>query len=193
LAGLPPPAVYAVIGTLAAVENVFPPVPADTAVALGAFLSQFGDISAAAVFAVTWTANVASASATYVASRTFGRRFFAGRVGRRILRPGALERIERLYQRYGTWGVFFSRFIPAVRAVVPPFAGLAKLGAVRTIVPLAAASAIWYGALTFVIATLASRLEDVRRLVGHINVVALAVVVVVVALVVGIGRLRRSG
>lgn len=193
MAGLPPPAVYAVIGTLAAVENVFPPVPADTAVALGAFLSQFGDISAAAVFAVTWTANVASASATYVASRTFGRRFFAGRVGRRILRPGALERIERLYQRYGTWGVFFSRFIPAVRAVVPPFAGLAKLGAVRTIVPLAAASAIWYGALTFVIATLASRLEDVRRLVGHINVVALAVVVVVVALVVGIGRLRRSG
>lgn len=181
------------IGGLAGVENFFPPVPADTAVALGAFLSQFGDISAPTVFAVTWIANVASAATTYVASRTFGRRFFAGRVGRRILRPGAIERIERLYHRYGTWGVFFSRFIPAVRAVVPPFAGIAKLGAVRTIVPLAAASAIWYGTLTFVIATLASRLEDVGRLVGQVNAVALVAVGVMVVAAVVIGRWwRRS-
>ena len=46
LLGLPPTAVYAVIGILAGVENIFPPVPADTAVAIGAFLSTGGAISA---------------------------------------------------------------------------------------------------------------------------------------------------
>ncbi len=35
LSGLPSIAVYSVIGLLAAIENVFPPVPADTAVVLG--------------------------------------------------------------------------------------------------------------------------------------------------------------
>ena len=42
VAGLPQAGVYAVLIVLSAVENVFPPVPADVAVVLGAFLSQRG-------------------------------------------------------------------------------------------------------------------------------------------------------
>lgn len=162
---------------------MFPPVPADTAVALGAFLSHWGTISALGVFAVTWTANVATASAVYVGARTYGRRFFTGRIGQRLLRPAALARLEELYHRYGVWGIFLSRFIPAVRAVVPPFAGVVRLDAVRALVPLAAASAIWYGTLTFLVATLARRLEDVRRLLGQINVAVLAIAAVIVTIV----------
>jgi len=82
LLGLPPTAVYTIIGVLAGVENVFPPVPADTAVAIGAFLSAGGRISAQAVFAVTWIANVVGAIMVYAAGRTIGRPFFQGRLGR---------------------------------------------------------------------------------------------------------------
>jgi hypothetical protein len=42
LADLPPVLIYLVIGIGAAVENVFPPVPADTFVLLGAFLAASG-------------------------------------------------------------------------------------------------------------------------------------------------------
>lgn len=154
---------YLVIGGLAAVENVFPPVPADTVVAVGAFLSRFGPLSAGVILAVTLVANVGSAAAVYVAARTFGRGFFTGRIGRRLLRPESLERLERLYARHGTWGIFVSRFIPGVRAVVPPFAGVAKLGAARTLIPAALASGIWYGTITIVVVLVADRLSDVAR------------------------------
>lgn len=132
-------------------------------VAVGAFLSRFGPLSAGVILAVTLVANVGSAAAVYVAARTFGRGFFTGRIGRRLLRPESLERLERLYARHGTWGIFVSRFIPGVRAVVPPFAGVAKLGAARTLIPAALASGIWYGTITIVVVLVADRLSDVAR------------------------------
>ena len=43
---LPPLPTYVVLSVLSALENVFPPVPADVAVAVGAFLAQQGRVSA---------------------------------------------------------------------------------------------------------------------------------------------------
>jgi membrane protein DedA with SNARE-associated domain len=174
--------VYLVVGGLAAAENVFPPVPADTVVAVGAFLSRFTSLSAGAILAVTWVANVGSACVVYVAARTVGRGFFKGR-------------IERLYARHGTWGIFVSRFLPVVRAVVPPFAGVAKLGAARTLIPVAVASGIWYGAVTIVVVLVADHLGDVARLLAGVGLVAwilaLGLVVIVTVLVV-VRRQRKA-
>lgn len=180
---LPPAAVYTVIGALAAAENVFPPVPADTAVAIGAFLSTAGTVSALNVFLITWVANVATATSVYVAGRTVGRSFFRGRLGRRLMHPRRLARLEALYGHYGSWGIFFSRFIPGVRGVVPPFAGVAQLRFWRAVPAMALASGIWYGALTFFAATLVTKLDDVAVLVSHLNRVALAAALAVIAVV----------
>lgn len=199
---VPPGPLYTMVGVLAAIENIIPPVPADTAVALGAFLSAGGVISANMVFAVTWGANVTSAVAVYAAARHLGRPFFTGRLGRRLLKPRNLARLERVYDRYGTWGIFLSRFIPGARAVVAPFAGIAGLKAGRAVVPLALASAIWYGALTFVAATFVREIDQITRLVRGLNRTGLAVGAVAL---VGMGvwllwrassrrpRLRSSG
>ena len=62
-----------------------PPVPADTAVALGALLAGRGVLDAWTVFGVTWGANVTSASAVYWLARRYGPAFFRGRTGRRLL------------------------------------------------------------------------------------------------------------
>ena len=180
---------YGLIGALAAIENLIPPIPADTAVGFGAFLSHRGTVSALGIFAVTWTANVGSACAVYIAGRTLGRQFFTGRIGRRLIHPRRLARIEHLYQAHGAWGIFLSRFVPGVRAVVPPFAGIARLGAVRALVPVAAASAIWYGLLTAVVATAAGTIEEVARLVARLNWALL--LVALVAVLVGVVTARR--
>lgn len=173
-------------------ENVFPPVPADTAVALGAFLSRGEEISALGVFAVTWASNVAGALVVYGGAYIVGRRFFTGRIGSRLLRPRALARIERLYARHGLWGIFVSRFIPGVRAVVPPFAGIARLTPLKAVPPMAVASAVWYGVLTYIAATVAGRLEDLARLLAQVNRVALAMALAAVAVAVVVWHARRG-
>lgn len=191
LLGLPPTAVYAIIGMLAGVENVFPPVPADTAVAIGAFLSAGGRISAQTVFAVTWIANVVGAIMVYAAGRTIGRPFFKGRLGRRLLNPGAMVRLELLYRNYGTWGIFASRFIPGLRAVVPPFAGVANLGTLRVVLPLAVASGLWYGALTFVAATAVREIDEIIEFARGFSLASIVSAGVLVAVVVFAWRRRR--
>jgi membrane protein DedA with SNARE-associated domain len=191
LLDLPGPAVYLVLAGLAAAENVFPPVPADSAVALGAVLSAGGHVTALGVFLVTWSANFVSASLVYTAARTVGRAFFRGPLGRRLVRREALARIERLYDRYGTWAIFVSRFIPGVRAVVPAFAGVANLGAARALLPVLVASGLWYGTLTFVAATFIRNVDAVAAWLTRFQWLALGVGLVAVAAGLGIVVLRR--
>ena len=121
---LPAWLVYAGLGAGAAIENVIPAVPADTFVVVGGFLAALGDLQAGWVFAVTWTCNVASALAMYHVGHTRGRRFFDVGWGRHVLTSRQMERVGVFYDRFGTTAIFFTRFLPGLRAVVPVFAGV---------------------------------------------------------------------
>jgi membrane protein DedA with SNARE-associated domain/uncharacterized tellurite resistance protein B-like protein len=166
---LPPAAVYAVLALLAAVENVIPPVPSDAAVALGAFLSNRGVTTPLGVFFVTWVANLAGATAVYFAARRYGRRLFATSTGRRLLAPRSLAIIEREYLRFGVAGIFVSRFLPGIRAVVPPFAGLVRLSPLRTLVPIGVASALWYGGITLLGSVIGAEWDRINSIILGVN------------------------
>jgi membrane protein DedA with SNARE-associated domain/uncharacterized tellurite resistance protein B-like protein len=144
-------------------------VPSDAAVALGSFLSHRHVTTPLAVFLVTWTANLAGAAGVYLAARRYGRRLFASPTGRRLLAPRSLAIMEREYLRFGVIGIFLSRFLPGIRAVVPPFAGLVGLGAVRTFVPMGIASAIWYGGITLLGALIGAEWTRITALIAGVN------------------------
>ena len=190
LESLPPGPLYGLIAALAAVENVFPPVPADTAVALGAFLAGRGIMDPWVVFGLTWAANVGSGAVVYALARRHGRALFQGALGRRLLSDATITHIEEQYRRHGTWGIFLSRLLPVWRGLVMPFAGIARVPPWRALVPLAVASGLYYGALTFVVTTLGTNLEDVLRVLGRVNAV-LAVIAVALLCAVAIWMLRR--
>lgn len=168
-------------------------MPADTAVALGALLAGRGVLDAWTVFGVTWGANVTSASAVYWLARRYGAPFFRGRTGRRLLPERVLAHLEVAYRRHGAYGIFLSRLLPVWRAVVPSFAGIAGLSAPRALIPLALASALWYGALTFFVATLGNNLDAVVTALTRVNRVlgVVAVVAVIFAVVWVRRRLKR--
>ena len=188
---------YAVLAVLAAVENVMPPVPSDAAVALGAFLSHRGVTTPLAVFLVTWVSNLLGAAGVYVMARKYGRRLFTSPTGRRLLAPRSLALIEREYLRFGTVGIFISRFLPGIRAVVPPFAGLVGLGALRTLVPMGIASGIWYGSIITLAAVLGAEWQRITALISGVNrtlgiAAGIAVAAAVVWYVVRARRRRRE-
>lgn len=184
LVSLPPGTTYLAIASLAALENLFPPVPADTVVGLGAYLASRGALAWPAVFGVTWSANVGSATVVYLAGRHLGRPFFETPVGRRLLSERTLASIERAYRRWGWWGIFLSRALPVWRAVVPPFAGVARLPARHALPPIYLASALWYGALTYVVYRVGGTLDQVLDAIDHMNrgLAVAALVLTVVAL-----------
>lgn len=174
-AALPPGTLYALIAALAAVENVFPPVPSDVALALGALLAGRGVLDPWLVFAAGWAGNVGSATLVYRAGHRYGRPFFLGPLGRRLVSEAGLRHIETAYARHGGWGIFVSRLLPVWRAVVPPFAGVAGLPAGRALPPIALAALVWYGALTAGVTVLGTNLDAVLAVLTRVNAALLAI------------------
>ena len=180
---LPAWLVYAGLGAGAAIENVIPAVPADTFVVVGGFLAALGDLQAGWVFAVTWTCNVASALAMYHVGHTRGRRFFDVGWGRHVLTSRQMERVGVFYDRFGTTAIFFTRFLPGLRAVVPVFAGVTHQRLLPVALPIAVASGIWYGMPVWAGAFAGHNLEVVQATIGDVNRWLLAIAVVVASAV----------
>ena len=144
---IPTWALYVLIGTGAALENLFPPIPSDVMVILGGVLVDRGVVKLAPVLLVAWASNVAMAIFVYVMSRRYGREIFSRRWAHWLLRPHQLDQLAIFYATYGIGAIFLSRFLPVFRVLIPAFAGVSHLGFFRTAIPVAVASAIWYTAL----------------------------------------------
>ena len=181
VAQLPEMLVYVVLMALSALENIFPPVPADVAVVLGAFLAQHGTTDAAALGVLCWLANTASAAGMYFYARRHGRRFFAKGWRRKLMPPEAIADLERAYVKHGMAGIFISRFLPGVRAAVTPFAGVVGMSPVRALAPAAVASAIWYAVLVGFGSFLGVNWQTARTMLDDANKVLTGFAVLVTA------------
>ena len=148
LSALPIGTLYLAIGVISAVENIFPPFPADIVVAFGSFLAARGRASPYSTFLVAWAGNLIGAALMYYVGRRYGSSAFMSRL-ERWAGKGAEQRLMALYGRYGLPALFLSRFLPAVRAVVPPFAGAMKLPVLPVALAVGAASGVWFTFITF--------------------------------------------
>jgi len=179
---LPGPTVYLLLGAGAALENLVPAVPADTFVALGGLLSTVGPLSGRWVFLTTWLCNVASALAMYRLGYVHGRTLFGTSIGRFVLKPHQIERMAAFYARWGLPAIFFTRFLPGVRSVVPVFAGITRQRWLPVAVPIVTASAIWYGALVWLGRWAGANIDLLARLLRGLQGTLGLVAVVVAAL-----------
>ena len=194
LSHVPLGVLYLLMAAFAAVENVFPPVPADTVVAFGSWLAARGQGSPFWAIFATWVGNVAGAGAMYAVGRRHGtawmhRKFPA------LADEKNERRLRELHGKYGDVSLVLSRFIPGVRALVPPFAGALRLSPLRTMLALSLASALWYGLVSYVAfragadwSGLMARITRYGRLVS----IGAATVVAVVALVWWLRHRRRT-
>ena len=142
------------------------------------------------VFGLAWVANVGSAAGVYALARRHGALVSRGFLGRHIFTPRTVAHIEEQYRRHGAYGIFFSRLLPVWRGVVMPFAGIARVPAWRALIPMALASAIYYGALTYLVSRLGTDLDVVVRIVRGVNT-GLAVVGGVLIVVIALWIIRR--
>ena len=195
LSGLSIGTLYAAIALISAVENIFPPFPADVVVAFGSFLAARGQASPYSTFLVAWLGNLAGASIMYYVGRRYGSSAFMTRL-ERWAGAGAEQRLLRLYGRYGLPALFISRFLPAVRAIVPPFAGAMRLPPLPVALAVATASGIWFTFITFIAFRAGSNWEvlyaTVVRSSKIIGFSASGLVVLVVAILYVRHRRRKT-
>jgi len=193
LAARGPVLLYSLLGIGSALENFFPPIPADTFILLGAFLAASGRADASTVFLVTWLANSAAALLVYRMGYKFGRPFFQVGLGRYVLNPAQLRRLGTFYQRWGLPAIFFARFLPGLRAMVPIFAGVTHQPIRIVAFPILVASGLWYGGLVWLGATAGRNLPAVGQWLAGANKLLLTLaLMVLIGVAVWWYRTRRS-
>jgi membrane protein DedA with SNARE-associated domain len=168
LTSLPPGALLSAMAVLAAIENIFPPIPADAIVALGGFLAARKGASPWPAFLVVWGGNMAGVVLMYFLGRRYGTAVIERRY--KLDRSGTADaRVLHWHQRYGTLAFFLSRFVPGVRAVVPPVAGALRIPFPGAMVAIAAASGLWYGAITWVAFRAGNNWEALLATIGRLG------------------------
>lgn len=190
LGDLPIGTLYVAIAGLSAFENFFPPFPSDGVIAFGSFLASRAQGSPFTVFVLGWFGNVAGAMVTYTLARRFGSDMILKRL-KRYAGPTAENRMKDLIARYGFGGLFVSRFLPGVRAVVPPFAGAMRLPPVKVFLAIASASAVWFGIITFLAFRAGDNWDLLQEYILRSGTWAGVISVTIVALMVAIWLLRR--
>lgn len=187
-AGLPPGLLYLALYAAALIENVFPPAPSDVVVAFGSFIAARGPGAPGLTFAAVLAGNVSGAMFMYWVGRKYG----ADRVLRRLGGSGdGQARMEVMFARWGMWALVVSRFLPGVRALVPPFAGALRLGAVRSAIAMGLASAVWYGGITYLAYTAGANFEALKARIAEGQKWAAIVAVAIVAVVAVVWWTRR--
>ncbi len=193
LAALPGPLLYLAIAVAAFAENVFPPLPADTVIALGAFVVARGDGSATAAWLATMIGNVGGAMTMFALGRRLGVSWFTTRFPR-IFPVESTQRVAADFRRRGVMAVAISRFLPGVRAVVPPVAGASGMTVASSAMAMALASGVWYGIVCVVAFRAGANAEHVlAQIAAQQRVVAVAAAVIaIIAVVRYLHRRRRA-
>lgn len=181
-----PLAVILILMLLSALENVFPPVPADIAAALGAFWAVRAGISPVLVGSLCFLGNQVTAVAVYFWVRNRGEAVRSSREFRLLLPLEIQPKVRGYFDRYGGLGIFLSRFLPGLRAGVLPFAALNHVPPFKALGPATAASLLWYAALTAAGSALGLAYDEVRTTVARLTGVlgALGVGIAAIALFV---------
>ena len=194
LASLPPATLYIILALVAATENFLPPIPADVIVAFGSFLAARADRSPAPTIIAVVVGNVGGALAMLALGRRYGSAWIRQHLNR-VMGESAEQRVQHWYNRYGLPALFLSRFLPGVRAVVPPLAGAIRVPVGGAIAAIAIASTIWYASLALIAYRLGSEWDRIMEAMKQFQMVAAIVAGAIVAvgfLVWHVVRRRRQ-
>lgn len=194
LGGVSPATLYALLALIAFIEGIFPPMPADVVVALGSFLAARNGANLYLTIAVIVGGMSAGSAVVYWLARRFGAVWMHAQL-KRFGVDNAERQLEALYGRYGLGALFIGRFVPGLRMLVPPVAGMLRVPFITSMTLITLASIIWYG----LIAALAFRVGSdwemfrfaIERLLARVGLTAAAFLALASLIGWGVWRQRR--
>ena len=162
------------------IENIFPPSPSDLILVAVAIISG---ITHKSIIPVIIASTVGSTLGFWI--------MFA--IGRKVdnkiieknkikfISKSSIEKVEKLFQKWGFKLVVANRFISGTRAVVSFFAGITGLPLPKTIMLSGVSSFLWYGILSY--AGYYFGRHDWKILIGYLYIYDKIVITIVILIV----------
>ncbi|GAA2382819.1 membrane protein [Catellatospora methionotrophica] len=159
---LPALAIYLIVGLVIGTESMGIPLPGEIVLVSASLLAATQDhISPWGVAAAAAIGAIVGDSIGYAVGKRGGRPLL-DRLGRRFpkhLGPEQIVRAEAMFGRWGTWAVFFGRFIALLRILAGPMAGALKVPYRKFLLANAGGGLVWAFGTTFAIYALGAVAE----------------------------------
>lgn len=173
---------YWAIIILIAVENIFPPIPSEVILTFGGFMTAQTEMSVTGVVIASTVGSVAGAVVLYYIGSILGEE----RMKRLVLKYGkwlrvTTEDVEKSYgwfDKYGSWTVFFCRFIPLIRSLISIPAGMSKMGMIKFLLLTTAGTLIWNIVLVNLGASVGSNWESIVEVMDVYSNIAYAIIAI---------------
>jgi membrane protein DedA with SNARE-associated domain len=155
LHSIPPLTVYLIVGAVVGVESLGVPLPGEIVLVTAALLSSGHELAVnpMGVGAAGVIGAVVGDSIGYTIGRRLGLPLFDW-LGRRFPKhfgPGHVALAERIFLRWGSFAVFFGRFIALLRIFAGPLAGALKMRYPRFLSANVSGAICWAGGTTALI------------------------------------------
>ena len=173
---------YAAIVVLIAVENIFPPIPSEVILTFGGFMTAATDMTVTGVIIASTAGSVGGAVVLYYLGSILG----AERMKRIVMKYGKWLRlttddVDKSYgwfNKYGSWTVFFCRFIPLIRSLISIPAGMSRMSMLKFLVLTTIGTFIWNTVLVNLGASVGENWEDIVAVMDVYSNIAYAVIAV---------------
>lgn len=138
---------YIGIFLLITIENIFPPIPSEVILTFGGFMTTETNLSVSGVVIFATMGSVVGAIILY----GIGLLIDVKRIEKIVDKWGHLLRLtkndihkaDKWFSKYGSWTVFFCRFIPLIRSLISLPAGMARMNFGIFLLLTALGSFIW--------------------------------------------------
>ena len=180
---------YAGIGLLVGISGVIAVPGTELPMLFAGFNVYDHHLTLVGIIVAGVVGDVLGASVAYAIGR-FASQELIERHGAKIhAKPADLERAHRWFERYGTWVIVVSRWLPVVRAAFPYAAGVSRMAYGRFVAMATLGSIVWIGFLGVLGNAVGSQWQNWRHHLEYVDYVGVAVVGVLV--IWGGGRWSR--
>ena len=133
---------------LMSIESSFIPFPSEVVLIPAGYLAARGEMDMGLILLVSLLGSLTGALVNYFGALWIGRAFLL-RYGRYFfIKPSALEKMERFFERHGPISTFTGRLIPGIRQLISLPAGLARMDLRLFLFYTALGAGIWGTILT---------------------------------------------
>jgi len=172
--------VFLVVFLASYIENIFPPIPGDTILIFGAYLVGRGNLSFSMALATTLLGSVLGFMTLYVIGYKYGHGFIYSKQ-QTWFSPNSIERVEKLFKKWGYGVVLINRFLAGLRSVVGLFSGIGKLQVWKVVVLSLISSLFWNGTLIWLGSSIGENWEQIRVYLNRYNTGVTIVLLLVVS------------
>jgi membrane protein DedA with SNARE-associated domain len=172
---------YFGIFLLMLLETVFPPVPSEVIMSVAGVSAASGGLSLPGVIASGTAGAMTGNLFWYVLARAVGLRrlrAFLEKHGRWLtLDWYDVEKMQRLFGRFGSAIVFVGRMLPTIRSLISVPAGLAHMELVRFLAWSTLGTAGWSSGLAIAGWVLGRQIDNVEEVIGPVSSIIIGLIV----------------